>query len=127
MKINTKKISAIILAGFIMGLPFVAVAAEHLVPCDDDCDFNQLMAMANNIVRFLMYAVAVPLAALGFVVVGARLVFNQDKADAWTKAKEGFWDIGKGFFIIFGAFLLIKFILYEFLNTDAGFTLFLIQ
>ncbi len=104
-----------------MGLPF-AVGAAGLVPCgggggEPVCDFNQLMVMANNIIRFLMYSVAVPLAALGFMVVGARLVFNQNKEAAWTTAKESFGDIGRGFFIILGAFLLIKFVLSQFLAT----------
>ncbi len=120
MNINKQKFSAIILAGFVISLPFVVWAASEtgLVPCVDNCDFNQLMIMASNIIKFLTYSVAVPLAALGFMVVGARLIFSQNKETAWTTAKESFVFIAKGFAIIIGAFLLIRFILDQFLSPE---------
>lgn len=131
MIIDFKKMSAAVLAGFVISFPFMAVAAG-LVPCgggtdEPACDFNQLMIMANKIVHFLLYSVAVPLSAIGFMWAGGNLVFSQNKEKAWSDAQERFGDIGKGFFIILGAFVLIKFILYQFLDTTAGFTLFLIQ
>ncbi len=130
MSINKQKISAIVLAGFVISLPFV-VGAAGLVPCgggdEPDCDFNELMIMANNIIEFLLYKVMVPLIALGFMYVGARLVLFQEKEAEWTKAKESFVVMAQGVFIILGAFLLIKFVLYQFLNTGAGFYLFLAE
>ena len=130
---NKQKIGAIMFAGFIVWLPFI-VSASGLVPCggggtppEPPCDFSQLMVMANKIISFIIYGVAVPLAALGFMWAGADLVLNQNKEGAWSTAKERFGDIAIGFFVILGAFLLIKFILYQFLNTGAGFTLFLIR
>ncbi len=116
---NKQIISATILAGFIIGLPFAATAAVHLVPCENDCDFNQLMIMANRIINFLLYSVMVPLIALGFMYVGARLVLFQEKEAEWTKAKESFLVMAQGVFIIISAFILIKFVLFQFLNTDA--------
>lgn len=108
-------------------LPF-SVSAQVGIPCDGpDCDFEDLITLANRIVKFLMYNVAVPLAALGFVFSGAKLILNQDKEGAWSETKESFWNIGKGFGIILGSYVLIKAILYAFLNTEQGFTLFLIQ
>ncbi len=122
MNINKQKIGAMVTAGAILVLPFIVMATsgEHVgIPCTGpDCDFNDLITLASKIMNFLIYYIAVPLAALGFMWVGANLVLNQDKPHAWSTAKEGFWDMGKGFGIMIAAFLLIKFVLDEFLSTE---------
>lgn len=123
----SKKTFTKILSFTVIVLPLVTYAQVG-IPCNGpDCQFKDLITLANNIVKFLMYSVAVPLAALGFVFSGAKLILNQDKEGAWSETKESFWNIGKGFAIMLGAYVLIKAILYAFLNTDQGFTLFLIQ
>ena len=108
------------------------VMSAGLVPCgsgggEPECDFNQLVVMTNNIIKFLLFSVAIPLAALGFMIAGAMLVLNQNKEGAWTEARGRFESIGMGFFIILGSFLLVKLVLFAFLNTDAGFTSFLLS
>ncbi len=135
MKINKQKIGAMVTAGVMLALPFIVLASsgEHVgIPCGEvnpatkkfdgvnyrECGFSDLITLASNIMNFLIYKVAVPLAALGFMWVGANLVLNQDKPGAWNTAKDGFWDIGKGFAIMIAAFLLIKFVLDQFLSAD---------
>lgn len=131
--VQKTKVAAVLLAFSV--LPMVAYGAS-LIPCGGDgtdpltshpCGFNDLLVLANNIVHFLMYDVAVPLAAIGFMWAGANLVLNQDKESAWSEAKGRFTTILTGFGIMLGSYILIKTILYTFLNTDAGFTLFLLQ
>jgi hypothetical protein len=127
MNTSPKKIGAMMLAGVLFILPAIGLA-QISIPCDGpDCGFNDLIILANNIVKFLVFTVAVPLAALGFMWAGAGLVLNQNKEGAWSEAKERFGNIGMGFGIILAAFLLVKMVLYAFLNTDAGFTAFLLQ
>lgn len=92
-----------------------------------NCGFEDLMKLANAIVQFLMFKVAIPLAALGFMYAGARMVIIQNKEKEKTAALEMMENIGKGFAIMLGSFVLIKFILYQFLNTGEGFTLYLLQ
>ncbi len=126
MKINCmkkhhiKKIKAVMFAGLIIGIPILASAAG-LVLCGGEgeplCDFNQLMAMVNRIIRFLFIDVAVPLTAISLMYIGGRLVLYQDKTGEWSKAKTAFGDIGIGFGIMVGAFVLIKFVLSQFLAT----------
>lgn len=123
MQINTKKISATILAVAVLGVPFAVWAqGTGLIPCEgtaaDPCDFNKLIVMANRIIAFIIYNVAVPLAALGFMFAGASLVLSQNKESAWTEAKARFGNIALGFGWIIAAFLLIKFILATFLSPD---------
>ena len=144
MKTTNKKNTAMILAFAVLFVPMMAYGAS-LVPCGqpagtpdiivggatyqttNECGFNDLIVLANTIVRFLMYDVAVPLAAIGFMWAGGNLVLNQDKEGAWSDAKERFGNIAKGFGIMLGAYVLIKFVLYTFLNQAGGYTLFLLQ
>lgn len=125
MNIEQKKMSAVILSSVILTLPLVGFAAVG-IPCDGpNCGFNDLITLANNVIKFLMFTVAVPLAAVGFAWAGAGLVLNQNKEGAWSDAKERFTDIAKGFGIILVAFLLVKLILSAFLGQ--GYTLYLFQ
>lgn len=127
---NQKKVAAVLSFAIIL-LPFVARAASGLIPCDgsdaNPCTFASFMTLANNIIHFLLYDVSVPLAAIGFMVVGAKLVLSQNKESAWSEAKGSFASIGTGFGIMLGAYVLIKVVIYAFLNTDAGFFTFLTQ
>jgi hypothetical protein len=108
-------------------LPFMASAAVG-IPCNGpECNFDHLIQLANNIIKFLMFKVAVPLAAIGLMWTGGNLIINQNKEGAWNEAKSGFSSIAIGFLIMLSAYLVIKTILYAFLRTDAGFTLFLFQ
>lgn len=115
---DIKKISIIMFTGMVAATPFLATA-QIGIPCSGtDCGFDDLIILANNIVQFLVFSVAVPLAALGFMVVGAKLVLNQNKEGAWSEAKQSFGTIAMGFGIILTAFLLVKFVMYQFISAD---------
>lgn len=124
---TTQKWFAATLSLTLFMLP-VLVQAAGLIPCDGpSCGFSDLIKLTNNVIKFLLFAVAVPLAALGFMWAGGSLVLSQNKEGAWTEAKGRFENIGYGFAIMLGAYVLIKVIIYQFLNTDAGFFTFLAQ
>lgn len=128
---------ATILTLAILIMPTVALGAS-LIPCGQpantktpnitvggasydttkECGFNDLIILANIIIKFLMIDVAVPLAALGIMWAGGNLIVNQNKEGAWTEAKESFWSIGMGFGIMLGAFVLLKLVFFTFLSTD---------
>lgn len=124
------KVSAWVVAGLAVSLPFI-VSSAGLIPCGDkgetSCGFEDLIKLANTVVKFLLYDVSIPLAALGFAWSGGKLVMNKDKEGAWSEAKESFWNIILGFGIIIAAFVLVKAFLFAFLNTDAGFRSFLLS
>lgn len=137
-----QKIGATILSLAVLMLPMMAYGSG-LIPCGDPvgdpvgsiavppsdhpCGFEDLLVLTNNIIHFLMFDVAIPLAALGFMYAGARLVLFQEKEGEWAKAKEIFGDMALGFAYMLGGYLLIKTVIYAFLNTDAGYTTFLIN
>lgn len=126
MKIINKKTIATLFSLAVFILPTIVYGA-NLIPCGnvkvdnvvtDMCTFDDLIRLANSIIRFLMYDVAVPLAALGFMYSGARLVLFQKKEGEWTSAKERFWDVAMGFGYMLGAYVLIKTVLFWFLSND---------
>ena len=134
MKILNQKTVAATLSFTVLALPVVVHGAGLIPNCGEvvngkfvDCTFNDVLKLANNIIHFLLYDVSVPLAALGFMWAGAGLILNQDKDKARSDAKKRFTNIGIGFGIMLGSYVLIKVVIYAFLNTDAGFYTFLMQ
>lgn len=125
-----KKNIAPILSLAVLLLPTIVYGAG-LIPCEgtaaDPCTFDKLIVLANSVVHFLMYSVAVPLAAIGFMWAGGRLVLLQDKEGEWNKAKESFGNIAMGFAIMIGAYVLIKTILFSILRPGSGYTLFILN
>lgn len=126
-----KKTLASILSLSILSIIFLPafVSAQVGIPCyDGQCTFDDLIILVNNIIKFLMFSVAVPLAAIGFMWMGAKLVLLPNKESAMTEAKDGVMSIVKGFAIMLGAYVFIKTILYAFLTDEqAGFMNFLFQ
>lgn len=123
---NQKNITVAV-SFFTLVIPVIAFAQVG-IPCNGvDCDFNSLMMLANNIISFLMFSVAVPLAAIGFTFMGGKMILYSNKVSAVSEAKEGMESIAIGFAIMLGAFVLIKVVLSAFLSTEDGFLLFLIS
>ncbi len=127
MKIFTQKKVTAALSFLLLVLPLISRGAGIVPDCGADCGFRDLMQLANNIIHFLFYDVAIPLTVLVFVYSGGKLVLNQDKEGAWKEAKGSFENIGWGFAYMLGSYVLIKTVIYFFLNTDAGFYTFLVQ
>lgn len=124
-----KKIGATILSLSILIMPMMVYGAG-LIPCGDiknadgvitnPCGFYDLIKLANSIIKFLMYDIAIPLATLGFMYVGANFILNQNKEGARSEAKESFLNMAKGFGMILGAYVLIKTVLVAFLACDVA-------
>lgn len=122
--INQKKIVTV-LSFAVLVIPMVTYGAGLVPDCGANCGFSDLIAMTNRIIKFLVIDVSVPLASLGFMVAGAKLVLNQNKEGAWSEAKQSFGTIAMGFGIILAAFLLIKLVLSAFLGV--GYTTYLLE
>lgn len=124
----TLKIIAKMLTVAIFAVPILTFAQVG-IPCNGpDCKFDDLIILANNIIRFLMFSVAVPLAAIGFMWVGGKMVLSPNKESAKTEAKQSFTSIAIGFGIMLGAYVFIKTILFAFLTDEqAGFMQFMFQ
>ena len=108
-------------------MPVFSLAADTpLVPCTNTptinsdgtvayaskCDFNALMALVNTVIHFILFYMAIPIAAImsayaGFLMVTA----GGEAAGARTKAKSIFTNALIGLVIACAAWLIVKLIL----------------
>lgn len=83
-----------------------------LVPCNGaDCDFNDFIDLINNVINFLMFKFAVPLAAVSFAVAGVMILTAGGNTGQVEKAKEIFWNVLIGLIVALAAWLVVNAIL----------------
>ena len=86
--------------------------SEGNVPKADQCDFNALMRLVNNIIDFILYYLAIPICAIMFFYAGFLLVTaGGEVAHARTEAKSIFLNAFLGLVLAFAAWLIIKTVL----------------
>jgi len=108
-----KKISKFIIFTsifLILIAPALSFAAQNpptgLVPCMDgkDCDFGKLMLLIDNVIKFILFKMAIPIAAIMLVTSGG----STEKRGI---AKKVFTNTALGLIIAVAAWLIIKTIL----------------
>lgn len=114
-----------------MPLVVSAVAKEPsgLVPCGNvssgadvkeiqaqECNFNDLLALGTNIIKYLVL-VSIPLAAISFAWAGFLYLSSGGSEDKAKKAKEIFWKVLTGFLFVLTAWLIV-YALTSLLNKD---------
>ena len=91
-----------------------------LVPCGiadstgkiTACGFNDFMTLINNIINFILYGMAIPVAAIMFAYAGFLLVTaGGEAAGARTKAKTIFTNAVIGLVLAVACWLIVKLIL----------------
>lgn len=98
-----------ILVFLMLFMPAVSLGAG-LVPCNGaDCDFNAFLKLVNILINFVLFYMAIPIAAIMFVYAGFLLVTaGEEVASARTKAKSIFWNAFLGLVIAAAAWLIVK-------------------
>ncbi len=92
-------------------MPVFSYAAS-LVPCvGADCNFNALLNLVNTVLRFILFDMVVPIAAIMFAYAGFLLVTSGGSSEAKTKAKDIFTNAVFGLIIAVAAWLIIHEIL----------------
>lgn len=112
-------ISGILLASFVFlsaGILYPAgVSAEPLIPCDggevNPCDFNDIMTLVNNVINFLIFTLALPLAAIVIAWSGFLFLTSGAEPGKRTKAKKMLTDVVIGLVIALAAWLIVQTIL----------------
>ena len=98
----------------ILALPLLSFAGG-LIPCDGStaspCDFNALMKLIDNVIQFILFKLALPVAALMFFYAGFKLVTSGGSTEARGKAKSIFTSTVFGLVIAVGAWIIVKTIL----------------
>lgn len=114
---NTKKILISALVFLMLIMPVISFAANvPLVACDNStgnlCDFNALMALVNRVIKFILFDMVIPIAAIMFAYAGFLMVSaGGEVASARTKAKAIFTDVLIGLIIAVAAFLIVRTVL----------------
>ena len=107
---------------------FSAVAYDPLkglIPCSNttevkegsatpkgECDFYAFMKLVDNVIKFLLYYMAVPIAAIMFAYAGFLMVTaGEEAASARTKAKGIFTNALFGLVLAAACWLIVKAIL----------------
>jgi len=107
---NKKFLSLLpILVAFAM--PLYSFAAGIVPACDAwDCNFDRLLDLVNNVIKFILFDLAIPIAAIMFAYAGILLV-TAGGGEAKTKAKGIFTNAVIGLALSAGAWLIIRTIL----------------
>jgi hypothetical protein len=119
MKKTTKFL--ISLAVFLMLVVPVLSFAAGLVPCGTNdsatpltnhpCEFKDFMTLINNVIRFILFDMVVPIAAIMFFYAGFELVTSGGSTEKKGIAKKVFTNAVKGLVLAAGAWLIIRTIL----------------
>jgi hypothetical protein len=77
----------------------------------DKCNFKAFMALINNVLRFILFAMVVPIAAIMFAYAGALMVFSGGSTERVGQARRIFSSVALGLIIAVVAWLVIRTIL----------------
>lgn len=96
-------------------MPAVSLAVNTpLVTCTDgkSCGFNELMALVNRVIQFILFDMALPIASIMFVYAGFLMITaGGEAAGARTKAKSIFTNAVLGLVFAAAAWIIIRTIL----------------
>ena len=104
--------------------PALSFADDPIIPCtntpEDDgkilptnaCDFNDFFKLIENVIKFMILKLALPIAAIMFTYAGFLMVTGGgEAASARTKAKGIFFNAIIGLVLAAAAWLIVKAIL----------------
>lgn len=108
------KIRIVLVVLILLLVPALAAAESKwgLIPCDNSevkCDFKAFMVLINTLINFILFKLAVPVAAIMFAYAGFSMVVpGGESAHARTKAKHIFTNAVIGLALAAAAWILIK-------------------
>ena len=95
--------------------PPAPTSTPPLVPCDNSpskpCDFNAFMDLINKVIRFILFSLAIPIAAVMFAYAGFLMVTSGGSTEAKGRAKNIFSNAVYGLVIAATAWLIVRTIL----------------
>lgn len=102
-----------------LSIVFIAFAPAYvfaaIVPCGGSgqpaCNFGFFITFIKNVINFLIFKLAVPLAAISFAVAGVMILTAGPNTGQVEKAKEIFWNVVIGLIVALSAWLIITAIL----------------
>jgi len=105
-------------------LPFQLVPCNGVKTADgtgNECDFNQLIILANRVIKFLLY-LAIPLTTGMILYTGWLYLTANGDTGQLEKAKKMFVPVIIGLFWIGASYILIYTVIDQFLNPNLSAT-----
>jgi len=91
------------------------LAQTPLVKCGtsatNPCGFNDILVLINTVIHFILYDLAIPIAAIMFAYAGFELVTSGGSTEKKSKAIKIFTNVAIGLIFVAASFLIIKTIL----------------
>ena len=97
---------------------YVWVVGTH-----EECYFNDVILIAQSVIEFLIFKIAIPIAAIMFAYAGFLYVTNRGNESQVTRAHDVFLNVLIGIVIALAAWIVVKFIVTFFLGTGSVFNL----
>lgn len=115
---KTKRFLISLTVFLILVIPAFSFGAG-LVPCgsasdpltDHPCEFKDVLTLINKVIKFILFDLVVPIAAIMFFYAGFKMVTSGGSTEARSKAKNVFSNTVFGLVIAVGAWLIIRTIL----------------
>lgn len=132
MKKNLLNIFFLLIISFFVFMPMLSFAQAGLVPCGTDsypkghkdasgnldeyqiinpCGYNEIFDLISNVTNFLIFVIALPVAAIMFTYAGFLFAFSGMQPEARSKAKKIFGNVVFGFILAIAAWLIVHTIL----------------
>lgn len=111
---NYKKIliPGLVLAIFLLPTFIFAVDVPNqdtgLIPCTEGCGFREFMVLVDNVIDFILWSLAMPLAAIMFAYAGFKLVTSGGSEEARGVAKRVFTNTAVGLLLAAGSWVIVK-------------------
>ena len=117
LKLKSENIKIVGTVVFVFLMPSF-VFAKGLVPCEIDCGFPQLIQLIQNIINFLMFDVAAPLAAVVFAWAGILMLTAAVNPEKIKQATEIFRWVIIGVIVALSGWLIVSMIMGALLNAE---------
>jgi hypothetical protein len=78
-----------------------------LVPCTNNCGWNDFFTLINNVVKFILVYLAVPIAAIMFAYAGGLLMFSGGSEHKRDQAKKIFINVAIGLVFIAASWIIV--------------------
>lgn len=118
-----------IILGLLMVLPYIALAQTDtgLVKCgivdkdgvlaSNQCGYAELITLIEDVLNFIIYKLASPIAALMFGYAGYQYIMSEGDMGKAKAARKIFTNVLYGYGIMLAAFLIVK-LIFSFLFPD---------
>jgi hypothetical protein len=115
-------ILSILISLFTANLVYAGFVTGPIVPCKDNCNLCHLWKLASNIINFITFNLAIPVATLLFIAAGVIFLISGGNDQRVTLAKTIFTNVVIGLVIIFCSWLIIDTLVKTLANsgTEAG-------